>query len=207
MAFDRTDGLGTPEKLLVGGIGLAGLSLLFPWISASEPVLMVDGSVESEMTGLEAPDGILVFGATLVAGIVAWARRWDWITSVVVGLAGLIAAGIGFMYISDPLSGAEYSPGSGVEEAIDPGTGLYLLVLGGLLLLGASYSGYQRPIAAATDSDSGGAGGGDPSVSGDTSGSVAATDGEETEDPVPTTQATATASSGDGDRSCSEPIE
>ena len=132
--------IGTPEKVVLAGLGLVLLSLFLPWITASEPVLLVDTDLQSELTGAEATDGRVASGAAVLATVcvlVDWRRR---VSNGLAGIFAVVVVGIGSLYILDPTAGAEASSPD-VFEAVDPGVGLYVAALGGILLfLGAIWS-------------------------------------------------------------------
>jgi hypothetical protein len=132
--------IGTPEKVVLVGLGLVLLSLFLPWLTASEPVLLVDADLQSELTGAEATDGKVAAGGAVLAAICVLV---DWRRRVSNGLAGIFAVtvvGIGSLYVLNPTAGAEASSPD-VFELVDPGVGLYIAALGGVaLFLGAVWS-------------------------------------------------------------------
>ena len=143
--FDRST-LEIPDVLLVGALGLVVFSLVLPWFEASEPVFVANGSLASSVTGFEASDGIVLAIATVGAVAVGWFRPWDAVTAGLVGGVGVLVAGLGAVYIADPLTGAE--GGEGVEGLVEPGIGLYVVLLAGVLLIVAAVVGYRgRPTA------------------------------------------------------------
>jgi hypothetical protein len=134
--------IGTAEKLVLAGVLVVGLSLLVPYLTASEPLLLVDGERETSQLGVQTADGKLMFGAAVLAGVVAVFGSWGLLASGFVGLSGLGITALALLYLSDPVYGAEYSSADVVSE-IDPGIGLYLAALCGLLVLGGTYKGRQ----------------------------------------------------------------
>ena len=149
--FDRST-LEIPDVLLVGALGLVAVSLVLPWFEASEPVFVANGSLASSVTGYEAIDGIVLAIATAGAVAVGWFRSWDAATGGLVGGVGVFVAGLGAVYIADPLIGAD--GGEAVDGLVEAGIGLYVVFLAGVLLVVAAVVGYRGHSATESDADS-----------------------------------------------------
>ena len=148
--FDRST-LEIPDVLLVGAFGLVVVSLVLPWFEASEPVFVANGSLASSVTGFEASDGIVLAIATAVAVAVGWFRPWNAVTGGLVGGVGVFVAGLGAVYIADPLIGAE--GGEAVDGLVEPGIGLSVVLLAGVLLIVAAVVGYWGHSATESDAE------------------------------------------------------
>ncbi|WP_436935930.1 hypothetical protein [Halovenus marina] len=90
----------------------------------------------------------LVFGPVLVGGIIALIYTWNKISIAIVGLSGIWTLLTTFESINNPLDGNSIITGYRVRisagEAVDPGFGLFLLLIASLLLLAATYRGYEQ---------------------------------------------------------------
>lgn len=117
------------EKAAIGGAGLSAVAAFLPWMKVS-----FIGTIT--VSGIDGDGVITLVVALAVLGLVVL-RDWDRMSAVGVLLGGLIIAGIGLLYISDPTTGVDTSGVSGefVEGAISPAIGLYLTALGGLVTL------------------------------------------------------------------------
>ena len=135
---DATTPIDTPGVLAVLGFLAVLASVPLSWLRSDEAIIEVDGSLETAMRGIESGDGELLLVAVIVLGIIMaigrWrAGRWGWLAVVPAVLAGLLTAGISLMYIIDPATGAVGDPA--ILEQIGAGIGLYIALLGGILLL------------------------------------------------------------------------
>jgi len=135
--------IGTGEKLVLAGLVAVGLSMMVPYLTASEPLILVDGERQTSQLGMQTADGQLMFGGAVLAALAAVVGSWGIPATGVVGLSGFGITGLSLLYLSDPVFGAEYSSADVVAE-IDAGVGLYLAALGGLLLLAGAYTGRQH---------------------------------------------------------------
>lgn len=117
---------------LATGVGAVGVIIgaFLPWISVS-----LLGFSES-VSGLDADGVITLVVAIVVAAAVVW--KWARATQILSVIGGLVAAGLGLLYISDPLAGVDFDSAAGeaiAQEAASPEIGLYVTALGGILLL------------------------------------------------------------------------
>jgi hypothetical protein len=125
-----TDDLTTGEKVtLVGGV-LAVIGAFLPWVSAGFiTVSGIDG------------DGVftLIFG--VIAGAIVLMRDWEKADVLGVGLLGvltLLVAGNVFSSTGNQVNSAA------IEFSVSAGTGLYLTLVAGLLLLAGAAYGYTN---------------------------------------------------------------
>lgn len=147
----NVDSVSTADKLAIGGVAAVAVSMVLDWITAPEPVIIVDGAEQTTMTGWEAGDGQLVLGGVLLFAALTLiiryrAGQWNMWASVTTGLAGLLAAGLPLLYILDPAMGAAGSPE--VLETLEAGIGLYVALIGGIALLAASAIGWSNRSSA-----------------------------------------------------------
>lgn len=154
MGTDLLDRLSRAEGLFLVGVAVVLASMPLPWLDADRPVIAVDGSPQSSITGLEAPDGQLVLGFVAIVTVIVAVDRyrtpaWGWVKGVASVLGGLVATTVGYMYVSDPARGAEGSEAA--IAAVESGTGLYVVVLGGLVMIAAGVLGLREESTAAAD--------------------------------------------------------
>lgn len=131
-----------PEYLVIGGVALVLLAGGLPFVEADRAIIDVNGSLESSMQGLDAPDWYIMVGLAVIGGLVGLFGSWGGLSTAVTGLCGLIVAGLAAMYINDPTLGAEYT--GLFEPNIDPGIGLFAVLIGGVLLIGGAAMGYTQ---------------------------------------------------------------
>ena len=126
------DDLTTAEQVGIGGGVLAVIGAFLPWASF----------MGMSVNGLDGDGAItLILGAA--AGAVILLREWEQVDQIGVGVLGLLTLGIGYMDYSDIDSLASGSQTSGLSLSISPGIGLYLTILGGILMLAAAALGYR----------------------------------------------------------------
>lgn len=138
------DQLETPDVLAIAGVIGVVISMPLAWLEADEPIIDVDGTLQTTQTGIESPDGMVVLiGVAVLAVIILVGRYrsdgWGYLSVIPSLLAGLLACGISMIYILDPTSGAAGSPA--VLEQLSAGVGLYFAFIGGVLLLAAGVLG------------------------------------------------------------------
>ena len=144
MSDSSSDGrFGPPDTLFLTGVCLVAVAGVLPLISASQTVLDVDGSLQSSILGVETLEWYLLFGISVLGGLVVVFRQWDWVTVGVGGSSGLVVTGLALVYVGYPTLGVDYH--GPAEPTLDPGIGLFAIVVGGALQLFGTYRGYQRP--------------------------------------------------------------
>lgn len=120
----------TPTQLAIAGGTLLIIGSFLPWVNAG-PVTRA---------GISSADGIatLILGGG-VAGYAFFRRFNGWVT----GIIGAFGVVVGAYDIINPLSvamlGVEIDP-----SFRSPGVGIYLTLIGGLVLLGAALLGYRE---------------------------------------------------------------
>lgn len=124
------DGYSTGQKALFAGAAIAAIGALLPWVTIS-----VLGTTAS-MNGIEG-DGVFTLVLALLAGGIGLVR-WGRVAKTSVGVIGVLVLLVGFYYISDPLTGAEFTSSQSEQiarNAARPGIGLYMTAAGGLAIL------------------------------------------------------------------------
>jgi hypothetical protein len=121
-ATDTSGGFTTGQKVVFVGAAVTVVGAFLPWISV----------LGASKSGIDA-DGVftLVFGLLAAGGTVV---RWGKWAKVGVAVLGVLTAGIGLLYIADPLAGTE-AASQFARMAVDPGLGLYVTALGGVGIL------------------------------------------------------------------------
>lgn len=121
---DQSTGFTTGQKVVFAGAAVTVVGAFLPWITI--------GGLGVSKSGIDA-DGVLTLAFGLVAGggaVVRWGR-W---ARVAVAALGLLTAGIGVVYIADPLAGSGVTSQL-ARAAIEPASGLYVTALGGIVML------------------------------------------------------------------------
>ncbi len=118
------------EQIALGSATVAALGAFLPWVTVS--ILGRSATV----SGIDG-DGVFTLVMTVAAGILVLVRSWDRINKIAITGLGVLTAGFAVMYIVDPAFGFE---GSGpmaeaAQEALSPGMGLYVTLLGGVGLV------------------------------------------------------------------------
>ncbi len=129
--------MGQGEKASLGGAAVTIVAAFLPWVT-----LGALGSV----SGIDG-DGTftLVMGA-IVAGIVLF-RDWGTVDHLATVALGVLVAGIGLMYVTDPAAGVDTGSEFGnqlVSEVLSPGMGVYLTLLGGIAITAGGALGYSN---------------------------------------------------------------
>jgi hypothetical protein len=121
-ATETSSGFTNGQKVVFVGAAVTVVGAFLPWITA----------LGASKSGIEA-DGVftLVFGLLAAGGAVV---RWGKWARVGVAVLGVLTAGIGLLYVVDPLAGAETSSRL-ARMAVDPAIGLYVTALGGVAIL------------------------------------------------------------------------
>ena len=113
------------EQVSLVGAALTVVGAPLPWVSVS----FVGASVSA--TGLDG-DGVITLVLAAIAGVVLLARDWDEMDRIgVLALGGLVAV-IG---VFDLL---------GLPGAASPGIGLYVTIVGGIVLATGGWMGYSN---------------------------------------------------------------
>jgi uncharacterized membrane protein YgdD (TMEM256/DUF423 family) len=123
--------LGRVLSILGGGVTVAGASL--PWIEVNAIVTTLSRS------GLDREGWITIALALLVIGIVTL-RSWNRLDGAAVIACGAAVFAVGAIYVADLSFGMRVLPAEGLVEAVgrefsDPGVGVYVTAVGGLLML------------------------------------------------------------------------
>ena len=126
------DGSWTNPRLATG-VGVVGVVIgaFLPWVSVSLPPL-----VSETVNGIDADGVITLIVAVVVGAAIVW--KWTKVTQILSVIGGLVAAGLGLLYITDPLAGVDFDSASGeaiAQEAASPEIGLYVTAIGGVILL------------------------------------------------------------------------
>lgn len=134
------DGPITGQRVAIAGAALAGIGAFLPWFSASTVGTTV------EVVGIDR-DGIYTFVFSIIAAAVAWRyggrERWGRLSALGVVALGGFTAFLGGIYIYDPWFGSE-APRQAVQDAVQIGLGLYLTLIGGVLMTLAPVYDYSR---------------------------------------------------------------
>ncbi|ELZ09935.1 hypothetical protein C479_10190 [Halovivax asiaticus JCM 14624] len=126
-------------KLVLLGGAVTIVAAFLPWISVEL------GPFSESVTGIDGDDGMITLVLAAGAMAVAYLREWSPFTAGGVVVLGGLAALLGLLYISDPLMGADVSEAERemAEAMASPEIGLYLTVLGGLVVAAGGFKGYQ----------------------------------------------------------------
>lgn len=142
---NQKHGMSKGQKVgLIGG-ALAAFGAFLPWFKIS--ILATSLTVR----GIDK-DGVFTLIAAIVAVLIIY-LYWSNSGKLLAGLMGLFIAGVGFVYITNPLAGVQTSAFQRalLKGAIQIGSGLYLTLIGGIGILIASVYNYlnapeKRPI-------------------------------------------------------------
>jgi len=118
MVYTDPDEVPWSAYLAVAGVAAVIVAALLPWFEA----------VGSTTTGLEHDDGYITAGVALAALALLAAFEWEIVARIGAALAGVLTITIGY----DAYSQVDQY---GTHE---PKAGLYLTLLGGVILLGAA---------------------------------------------------------------------
>ncbi|WP_247730202.1 hypothetical protein [Halovivax limisalsi] len=134
------DGMDTATKLVLVGGAVTIVAAFLPWISIEL------GPFSESVSGIDGDDGLLTLILAAVAMAVAYVREWSALTAGGVVVLGGLAALLGLLYISDPLMGADMSDAERemAGSIASPEIGLYVTVLGGLIVAAGGVTGYQN---------------------------------------------------------------
>jgi hypothetical protein len=125
----------TKQRILtgVGSVGVIAGAFL-PWLSVS---LLGQGRT---IRGIDADGTITLVAAVVVGAAIAW--KWAQATQIISILGGVVAGGLGVLYVVDPLFGVD-----GVSEAqkellnVSIESGLFVTAAAGVLMLAAGAMG------------------------------------------------------------------
>lgn len=120
----QSDGFSRGQMVVFAGAAVTVVGAFLPWVTID--------ALGISRSGIDA-DGVITLVLALVAGGGA-AVRWGRWARVGVGVAGALTAGIGLLYVADPLAGSGVT-NQLARAAISPGSGLYVTALGGLVML------------------------------------------------------------------------
>mgnify|MGYP000695884164 CR=1 FL=1 len=123
--------LGRVLSILGAGVAVSGASL--PWIQVNAIVTTLPRS------GLDREGWITIALALLVIGI-ATLRSWNRLDQSAVVACGTAVFTVGAIYVADLSFGIQVLPAGGLVEEVgrefsDPGIGVYVTAVGGLLML------------------------------------------------------------------------
>jgi uncharacterized Tic20 family protein len=150
---DHPDSIAPWQAAALAGSCLSLLGAFLPWLSVRTPENYVrfsaDESVRFQQQGIEFVGETTVLLGALVVALVLFGRR-DLITRAAVAVPGLVLAVIPVLFVVEPgmvirldqlatplAAAVEESSGGGTIDygALDLAIGLYLTLLGGLLVL------------------------------------------------------------------------
>jgi hypothetical protein len=136
---------GVARAAVLAGVGVTLVGAFLPWIVPDPPLLEVP---VSSRPGTEA-DGHITLALAYVALGVMTVRGRARFRMAVVTACGIGIAAVGVAYAADLAYGYEILPADGPIESVgrvisDPGTGVYVTVLGGLLVLAGGIAGLLR---------------------------------------------------------------
>lgn len=120
----QADGFSRGQLVVFAGAAVTVVGAFLPWVTID--------ALGISRSGIDA-DGVITLALALVAGG-GTAVRWGRWARVGVGVAGAVVAGLGLLYVADPLAGSGVT-NQLARAAISPGTGLYVTALGGLVML------------------------------------------------------------------------
>ena len=116
------------------------ISLILPWLSADEPVLVTGGQARTSMAGYHAFDVLLLTGVVVVCGLLTllfWlARDRRMLAGMAIGVAGLVVIATTGIYLLDPFLGL--TTGALTYDGVSAGIGVYVALLSGIGMLAAS---------------------------------------------------------------------
>jgi hypothetical protein len=131
------------RAVVIAGVGVTLVGAFLPWIVPDPPLVEVP---VSSRPGTEA-DGSVTLALAYVALGAMTVRHRARIRMAVVSACGVGIAAVGIAYVVDLAYGYEILPAEGPIESVgraisDPGTGVYVTVLGGLLVLAGGIAGF-----------------------------------------------------------------
>ena len=127
--------MGQGEKVSLGGAAITIVAAFLPWIT-----LGALGSV----SGIDGDGTFTLIMGAIVAGIVV-AREWENVDQLATLALGVLVAGIGLMYVTDPAAGIDTGSEFGnqiVSEVVSPAVGVYLTLIGGVAITAGGALGY-----------------------------------------------------------------
>lgn len=118
-------------RVAAGGAVLVILGAFLPWVSASVLGMTV------VVTGIEGDGIYTALGATIAVVIIG--LKWTPLGMFVSILSGGGISLLGTIYILDPLVGVEGTENEFTQAIIQTRIGLYLTLLGGIMIISGSY--------------------------------------------------------------------
>lgn len=131
------------RAVVLAGVGVTLVGAFLPWIVPDPPLLEVP---VSSRPGTEADGHVTLALAYVALGAMTVHRRAR-IRMAVVSACGVGITAVGVAYVADLAYDYEILPTDGPIESVgrvisDPGTGVYVTVLGGLLVLAGGLAGF-----------------------------------------------------------------
>ena len=125
------------DGLAITGTFLFLVSMVFPWVSATDDRLNIDGEATDSMAGWLATDVRILLAVVIICLVLAVGVRLTLddtrLTIAFIGLAGLAIVSVTGVYLVDPYLGL--TDGLLRHSGVYAGVGIYIAFIGGVLIL------------------------------------------------------------------------